>query len=232
MLSVINPAASASVLPAAGMMTPTDLFSTAAVVTHWPQYWPQPQHQSYGTQQQIVKPQRQQQQQSQQQQHQQMQLQRQREYVLKSYAASKSVVTPPRPSFAAPAAAASTPPKSRPMMNPNKDYFKPLFVDCSIEYDLPNAPKIPKNSAPILMVDPMGFRYHGGNSNVKQRAICTKRGCSCNAQSSSSSRVSVVSSNINNNNRAVKRSYDHVVLDVNQNSVSVLNRQGKMKCFT
>ena len=38
--------------------------------------------------------------------------------------------------------------------NPGKDYFKPLFVDCSIEYELPNAPKIPKNSEPILMIHP------------------------------------------------------------------------------
>ncbi|XP_040568567.1 uncharacterized protein [Lepeophtheirus salmonis] len=35
-----------------------------------------------------------------------------------------------------------------------KDYSKPLFVDCSIEYELPNAPKIPKNSEPILMIHP------------------------------------------------------------------------------
>ncbi|XP_059086384.1 uncharacterized protein LOC131883069 [Tigriopus californicus] len=42
-------------------------------------------------------------------------------------------------------------PKSVPA---GKDYSKPLFVDCSIEYDLPNAPKIPKNSDPILMIHP------------------------------------------------------------------------------
>ncbi|XP_040569056.1 uncharacterized protein [Lepeophtheirus salmonis] len=35
-----------------------------------------------------------------------------------------------------------------------KDYSKPLFVDCSIEYELPNAPKVPKNSEPILMIHP------------------------------------------------------------------------------
>lgn len=33
-----------------------------------------------------------------------------------------------------------------------KEFSKPLFVDCSIEYELPNAPKIPKNSEPILMI--------------------------------------------------------------------------------
>ncbi|QQP39616.1 Centrosomal and chromosomal factorlike, partial [Caligus rogercresseyi] len=37
---------------------------------------------------------------------------------------------------------------------PTKDYSKPLFVDCSIEYELPNAPKVPKNSEPILMIHP------------------------------------------------------------------------------
>merc|ERR1712156_794507 len=37
---------------------------------------------------------------------------------------------------------------------PGKDFSKPLFVDCSIEYELPNAPKIPKNSLPILMIHP------------------------------------------------------------------------------
>ena len=34
----------------------------------------------------------------------------------------------------------------------SKDFTKTLFVDCSIEYELPNAPKIPKNSEPILMI--------------------------------------------------------------------------------
>jgi hypothetical protein len=39
-----------------------------------------------------------------------------------------------------------------------KDLSSTLFVDCSIEYELPNAPKIPKNSAPILMMVPSGFK--------------------------------------------------------------------------
>ena len=34
-----------------------------------------------------------------------------------------------------------------------KDYSKSLFVDCSIEYELPNV-KIPKYSSPILMIHP------------------------------------------------------------------------------
>jgi len=46
------------------------------------------------------------------------------------------------------------PPRGLVHSNPSKDYSKPLFVDCSIEYELPNAPKIPKNSQPILMIHP------------------------------------------------------------------------------
>ena len=49
----------------------------------------------------------------------------------------------------------------------SKDFTKPLFVDCSIEYELPNAPKIPKNSEPILMI-------HPGIKNVKK----SSEGCS------------------------------------------------------
>ena len=47
---------------------------------------------------------------------------------------------------------------NRPLPQPDgsssKDFTKPLFVDCSIEYELPNAPRIPKNSQPILMIHP------------------------------------------------------------------------------
>lgn len=60
----------------------------------------------------------------------------------------------------APPTASSTsepPPRGLVHSNPSKDYSKPLFVDCSIEYELPNAPKIPKNSQPILMIHPT---YH------------------------------------------------------------------------
>jgi len=46
------------------------------------------------------------------------------------------------------------PPRGLVQPTPGKDYSKPLFVDCSIEYELPNAPKIPKNSSPILMIPP------------------------------------------------------------------------------
>ena len=55
-----------------------------------------------------------------------------------------------------PAASASTAPRGLRPGRPGTDYFKPLFVDCSIEYDLPNVPKVPKNGAaePILMIHP------------------------------------------------------------------------------
>uniref|UniRef100_A0A0K2VFJ0 Uncharacterized protein n=1 Tax=Lepeophtheirus salmonis TaxID=72036 RepID=A0A0K2VFJ0_LEPSM len=45
-----------------------------------------------------------------------------------------------------------------PQRNIAKDYTKPLFVDCSIEYELPNAPKIPLNSEPILMIHPSYYK--------------------------------------------------------------------------
>eukprot|EP00096_Caligus_rogercresseyi_P004729 TRINITY_DN1915_c0_g1_i1.p1 TRINITY_DN1915_c0_g1~~TRINITY_DN1915_c0_g1_i1.p1 ORF type:complete len:362 (-),score=96.43 TRINITY_DN1915_c0_g1_i1:574-1659(-) len=31
---------------------------------------------------------------------------------------------------------------------------KPLFVDCSVEYELPNVPKVPDNSLPLLVIHP------------------------------------------------------------------------------
>merc|ERR1712011_31083 len=60
---------------------------------------------------------------------------------------------------------------NRPLPQPDgsssKDFTKTLFVDCSIEYELPNAPKIPKNSDPILMIHPVSKSRKGssdGNS--------------------------------------------------------------------
>ena len=35
-----------------------------------------------------------------------------------------------------------------------KDLSQPLHVDCSVEYDLGNQPKIPKDSAPLLIIHP------------------------------------------------------------------------------
>ena len=47
-----------------------------------------------------------------------------------------------------PAAASSTSSQSC------KDLSQPLHVDCSVEYDLGNQPKIPKDSAPLLIIHP------------------------------------------------------------------------------
>jgi len=64
-------------------------------------------------------------------------------------------------------------PKSKPrgLMAPpaGKDLSSTLFVDCSIEYELPNAPKIPKNSAPILMIYP-GYKPPRATPRVVQPA--------------------------------------------------------------
>ena len=40
------------------------------------------------------------------------------------------------------------------LTRPQKDLSKPLHVDCSIEYDLGAQPKIPKDSAPLLIIHP------------------------------------------------------------------------------
>merc|ERR1712066_1128661 len=64
-------------------------------------------------------------------------------------------------------------PKSKPrgLMAPpaGKDLSSPLFVDCSIEYELPNAPRIPKNSLPILMIHP-GYKPPRATPRVVQPA--------------------------------------------------------------
>lgn len=41
-----------------------------------------------------------------------------------------------------------------------KDYSRPLHVDCSVEYELPNAAKPPANarSEPLLMIHPCYYR--------------------------------------------------------------------------
>ena len=65
-----------------------------------------------------------------------------------------------------------------------KDFSKPLFVDCSIEYELPNAPKIPKNSLPILMIHPgykqkMSMIQKKEVSTAVQPAQCSTPNCQC-----------------------------------------------------
>ena len=50
-----------------------------------------------------------------------------------------------------------------------KDICKPLHVDCSIEYDLGNQPKIPKDSAPLLIIHPAYHNMKNGNEDVSPR---------------------------------------------------------------
>ena len=63
---------------------------------------------------------------------------------------------------------------NRPLPQPDgsssKDFTKTLFVDCSIEYELPNAPKIPKNSDPILMIHP-GSKRKSSDGNTSRAML-------------------------------------------------------------
>ena len=76
---------------------------------------------------------------------------------------------------------------SRGLIRPpaGKDFSKPLFVDCSIEYELPNAPKIPKNSLPILMIHP-GYKQKMMMKKEQQQqasaAQCSTPNCQCKMQ--------------------------------------------------
>ena len=65
---------------------------------------------------------------------------------------------------------------------------KPLFVDCSIEYDLPNVPKISAGkdgkAEPILMIHPAYLnkpvnRPAGPPSSYPQPVACNVRDCQC-----------------------------------------------------
>jgi len=47
-----------------------------------------------------------------------------------------------------------------------KDLSQPLHVDCSVEYDLGNQPKIPKDSAPLLIIHP---GYHQQQKQKQQQ---------------------------------------------------------------
>ena len=90
-----------------------------------------------------------------------------------------------------------------------KDFSKPLFVDCSIEYELPNAPKIPKNSLPILMIHP-GFiqdsakKVHQQQRSYQQQAqqqkICSVPNCQCKIKAGSKRSYSNAMNGNNSNN--------------------------------
>ena len=57
-----------------------------------------------------------------------------------------------------------------------KDICKPLHVDCSIEYDLGNQPKIPKDSAPLLIIHPAYHTMKHGNEDRNSRFNPYKEG--------------------------------------------------------
>merc|ERR1712045_30531 len=46
------------------------------------------------------------------------------------------------------------PPKVRNLSSLGTSLSKPLFVDCSVEYELPMVPKIPPDSQPLLVIHP------------------------------------------------------------------------------
>ena len=125
-------------------VTPTDLFSTSAVVSHGLEFT--------ATASTDLK------------QQQQTFFNNSCSKIPSSYQSNFIMGTPQsqsRRSSAPTTAAAAPAPTSM-----KKDYSTPLFVDCSIEYDLSNAPKIPKNSAPILMIDP---RYQKRQQQIQHQ---------------------------------------------------------------
>ena len=103
-------------------------------------------------------------------------------------AASTSNTSRPQPQPVAVVAPVAVKSSSRGLMRPpaGKDFSKPLFVDCSIEYELPNAPKIPKNSLPILMIHP-GYKQKMMMKKEQQQqqasaAQCSTPNCQCKMQ--------------------------------------------------
>ena len=51
-----------------------------------------------------------------------------------------------------------------------KDVTQPLHVDCSVEYDLGNQPKIPKDSAPLLIIHPAYQQQHQQQQQKRDNA--------------------------------------------------------------
>ena len=95
---------------------------------------------------------------------------------------------------------------SRGLMRPpaGKDFSKPLFVDCSIEYELPNAPKIPKNSLPILMIHP-GYKQKMMMKKEQLHNQCSTPNCQCKMQQQNVQQQQQVKKDIK---AGMKRSYN------------------------
>ena len=98
-------------------------------------------------------------------------------------AASTSNTSRPQQQPVAVVAPVAVKSSSRGLMRPpaGKDFSKPLFVDCSIEYELPNAPKIPKNSLPILMIHP-GYKQKMMMKKEQLHNQCSTPNCQCKMQ--------------------------------------------------
>ncbi|CAB4067965.1 unnamed protein product [Lepeophtheirus salmonis] len=60
---------------------------------------------------------------------------------------------------------------------PSSSLYKPLFVDCSVEYELPNVPKVPKNSLPLLVIhpgyEPKNDQHHSESGSPSSSAATT-----------------------------------------------------------
>ena len=105
---------------------------------------------------------------------------------------------------------------SRGLIRPpaGKDFSKPLFVDCSIEYELPNAPKIPKNSLPILMIHP-GYKQKMMMKKEQLHNQCSTPNCQCKTQQQNVQQQQQVKKDIK---AGMKRSYN----TMNSNNATVV----------
>lgn len=114
---------------------------------------------------------------------------------------SRGLVMPPAPSS-----------QSRGLVMPSattKDFSKPLFVDCSIEYELPNAPKIPKNSEPILMIHPSYPKKKATTTTPSATPMpCSAPNCRCNLRKRLQDKVQRTRYHPVAPSTAVKRTYD------------------------
>ena len=96
-----------------------------------------------------------------------------------------------------------------------KDLSQPLHVDCSVEYDLGSQPKIPEDSAPLLIIHPayQQQRFHPYSnssssttpiSEVEHKTKSTSSGQGTSVTSSLSSASTAASSSKSNNNNLSK----------------------------
>uniref|UniRef100_A0A0K2TCE5 Uncharacterized protein n=1 Tax=Lepeophtheirus salmonis TaxID=72036 RepID=A0A0K2TCE5_LEPSM len=85
---------------------------------------------------------------------------------------------------------------------PSSSLYKPLFVDCSVEYELPNVPKVPKNSLPLLVIhpgyEPKNDQHHSESgspsSSGANNRMARKRDASSLQQPNSNNYINIHSS--------------------------------------